>query len=324
MASIVKSRLYAVAVVALLCACGGKNNGITAAPNPISVNPTGPQTWQMTVGASAANEAFQALQYYPTAVTIDAGDTLSWTFPSGEPHTVTFLGQNATLAPPGAPTNAVPAGGTSYDGSAYVSSGFVLGGKTYALAFPKPGTYKYFCLIHPGMQGTVTVQAAGSTYPTTQAAISSAAATQEANDLALDPQAVASFPFTPGGPHLAVGISPGLNTGTSVGTVLRFLDGDTVDKTSVTIPLGTSVTWTNLSSNEPHTVTFGVANQPFPTLDPMSPPQGGTTYDGTHIVNSGLIVQGASFTMTFTARGTFTYHCLLHDSENMIGTVVVQ
>jgi plastocyanin len=318
--------LCPLAAVALLSACGSNNNSPVVAPNPGSANPVGPQTWQLTAGASAANQAFQTLSYYPTAITIDAGDTLKWSFPAGELHTVTLLGPNSATPSPGDPANAMPAGGTSFDGSTFTNSGLLSGNQTYALAFSKPGTYHYFCLIHPGMQGTVAVQAAGAAYPTTQTAISSAVATQEANDLALGPQAVAAFPFTPGGPHVAVGISPGLDTGSSVATVMRFLDGDTVDTTSVTIPVGTSVTWTNLSSNATHTVTFGIANQPFPKITPPTgPASGGTTYDGTHIVNSGLIPPGASFTITFTAKGTFTYHCLLHDdSENMIGTVVVQ
>jgi plastocyanin len=28
------------------------------------------------------------------------------------------------------------------------------------LTFTKPGVYKYYCLIHPGMAGTITVLAA--------------------------------------------------------------------------------------------------------------------------------------------------------------------
>jgi plastocyanin len=314
--------LCAIALLASLCACSG---GTIASPTTVSAAPLGPQTWQMTTGASGTNEAFQALAFYPSSLTIDAGDTVKATFPTGEAHTLTFLGPRSTPPSVFDPTNAARAGGTSYDGSTYTSSGFLLQGGTYSLTFPKPGTYTYLCLIHPGMQGTIVVQPAGSPYPTTQTAIDAAGATQEASDLALGSAAVAAFPFTAGGPHLAAGMSPGLNTGKSPITVLRFIDGDTVDQTSVTVPVGSSVTWTNLSSNEPHTVTFGIANQPFPTISNSAPASGGTTYDGTHIVNSGVLPSGASFTLTFLAKGTFTYHCLFHDdTEHMIGTVVVQ
>jgi plastocyanin len=30
----------------------------------------------------------------------------------------------------------------------------------FTLTFTKPGVYKYYCLIHPGMAGTITVLAA--------------------------------------------------------------------------------------------------------------------------------------------------------------------
>lgn len=96
-------------------------------------------------------------------------------------------------------------------------------------------------------------------------------------------------------------------------------------KTSVTVAVGSTVTWTNLSNNEPHTVTFAPAGAPFPALNPFSPPSGGNTYDGTALVNSGVLQPGKSFSLTFTKAGTYTYHCIFHDdTENMIGTVIVQ
>ena len=60
-------------------------------------------------------------------------------------------------------------------------------------------------------------------------------------------------------------------------------------------------------------------------MDPFSPPSGGTTYDGSALVNSGPLMPGQSFSLTFTKAGTYTYHCLFHDdTENMIGTITVQ
>jgi plastocyanin len=49
--------------------------------------------------------------------------------------------------------------GGTYDGSGFFSSG-LFGAEPYAeysLRFSKPGTYKYACLLHPPMVGTVTV-----------------------------------------------------------------------------------------------------------------------------------------------------------------------
>ncbi|MDP9111140.1 MAG: plastocyanin/azurin family copper-binding protein [Candidatus Eremiobacteraeota bacterium] len=311
------SSLAAALLAACLSACGGSNP---------TTPPPGPVTWQLTAGASAQSEAYQGTQFYPASITIDAGDTIQWTFPTGEPHTVTLLGPRSAPPPPTDPSVPAPAGGTTYDGSTYTSSGFVLLGKTYSLQFNKPGTYAYFCLLHKGMQGTITVNPAGTAYQQTQNALSAQGATAAAADLAQAASAVTQFPYPPGGPHLAAGISSGLQTGTNVlSSVVRFLDGPSVTSTSVTIPVGTSVSWTNLSSNFPHTVTFGVAGQPFPVMNPFAPPSGGTTYDGSTLVNSGPMFPGASFTLTFTKTGTYTYHCIFHDdTENMIGTVVVQ
>src|SRR4029077_12791968 len=36
----------------------------------------------------------------------------------------------------------------------------------FKLTFTKPGTYKYFCDVHPGMIGTIVVKPAGATIPT--------------------------------------------------------------------------------------------------------------------------------------------------------------
>lgn len=86
------------------------------------------------------------------------------------------------------------------------------------------------------------------------------------------------------------------------------------------------MTWKDLSSNEPHTVTFPVAGQALPPLpgDPFTPPIGGSTYDGSSITNSGVMNPGGSYSLTFTKAGTYTYMCLFHDAFGMIGTVVVK
>lgn len=301
-----------------LSGCDGGDTGLS--------HPAGPATFAIVTGGSMSNEAVQALQYYPQATTIDAGDTIQWTFPSGEPHTVTLLGPVTTPPAPNTPGARAPGGGTTYDGSVYVNSGFQLLGKSYALTFPKPGTYTFICLIHQGMKGTIVVQAAGTPYPIKPTAYSGPAMAMQMSDLSAGSAAVTQFPYVSGGPHLVAGISPGLAAGVpATPTVLRFLSGPTLDATSVTINVGQTVTWTNQSNNEPHTVTIAPAGAPFPTLSPFTPPSGGNTYDGTALVNSGVLMPGASFSLTFTQRGTYSYHCIFHDdTENMIGTVVVQ
>jgi plastocyanin len=305
--------------VLALAACGSIN----------STTQTHEQTtgWSISTGVSSSDFALQGLEFYPTAMTIDAGDTVSWHIQSSEPHTITLLGPGQTKPPPPTPQNLGPAGGTSYDGSAYVSSGLLTHGSNYSLTFPTPGTYNVFCILHqPEMELVLTVQPAGTLHPLSQSQYSTQAQAAASADLVLAQGAPAQFPYPSGGTHLAAGISPGLNTSPvpSRLTVLRFLDGPATSATNVNVAVGTSVTWTNLTTNEPHTVTFGIVGLPFPHLDPFGPPTGGSTYDGTVVTNSGILAPGATYTLKFTRAGTYSYHCLLHDSDsNMIGTVTV-
>lgn len=313
------SRWIACAAFLALAACN--TGGVTSPPGDL-----GPQSFAMVAGGSMNMEAMQALRFYPNALTIDAGDTVTWKFPAGEPHTVSLLGPNAAFPTPEDPTAPVPAGGTTYDGSKYTSSGFKLLGASYSLTFTKVGTYTFRCLLHGGMTGTIVVQPTGTPYPASNATAAAAAAPAQAADLALGVAALAQFPYAAGGPHLVAGMSPGLTAGPpGPVTINRFLDGPTVTATSVTVSVGSTVTWTNQSSGEPHTVTLAPVGAPFPTLPLFSPPSGGNVYDGTTLVNSGVLFPGASFAVQFTKAGTYTYNCLFHDdNENMIGTVVVQ
>lgn len=117
--------------------------------------------------------------FNPRALTIHAGDSVTWI---GAFHTVTFGSEAALHAveehfvlpvpqkagPPLITINpraALPAGGPTYTGSGWVNSGFLTpkGGAPaqYTLTFPKAGTYGYDCLVHPGMDGVITVLAPG-------------------------------------------------------------------------------------------------------------------------------------------------------------------
>lgn len=315
--------LAPAALAALLAACGG------AGASPAASGSASTAQWRLNAGGSSHSEAYQALAFFPSTVTVDAGDTVTWTYPSAEPHTVTFLAAGqATPPPPSDPNNPKPAGGATYDGSTYTSSGFIAMGYSYSLTFTKPGTYTYYCLIHqPEMAGTVVVNPAGTAYPFDEDGYSTQAVAQTANDLQMAAQAVSQFPYAPGGTHIAAGIAPGLAAGSpSVAIVNRFIVDTNVDDSTVTVPLGATVTWTNQSNNAPHTVTFPVAGQPLPVLpgDPFTPPMGGSTYDGSQVTNSGVLAGGQSYSLTFTKAGTYVYYCLFHDGEGMAGTIVVQ
>lgn len=75
--------------------------------------------------------------FSPSALTVDAGTTVTWVWDGNSPHNVTWSG-------PGAPA-----------ASATQSAG------TYERMFDAAGTYDYYCTIHgtptSGMRGSVTV-----------------------------------------------------------------------------------------------------------------------------------------------------------------------
>ncbi|MFN8027628.1 MAG: plastocyanin/azurin family copper-binding protein [Acidimicrobiia bacterium] len=105
--------------------------------------------------------------------------------------------------------------------------------------------------------------------------------------------------------------------------VLEFLP----EKISV-VP-GEKVTWL-IDGPEPHSVTFVPAGSPVPNVetDPslFGPSGTPTDYDGTTTVNSGVLplptqTSGATFTMTFTTAGQYTYYCVLH--PDMTGSLTV-
>jgi hypothetical protein len=83
------------------------------------------------------------LSFQPDAMTINAGDTVTWTNQDSLLHTVT-------------------SGTNCQDNRVWTSSGLLLNGQTFSLTFSQAGTYPYFCSPHCflGMTGTVFVNPA--------------------------------------------------------------------------------------------------------------------------------------------------------------------
>ena len=78
--------------------------------------------------------------FYPNPLTISGGDTVTWTNKDSLRHTVVS----------GIPTGEVA--GTIFD------SKVIEPGQTFKFTFTKAGTYDYFCIIHPWIQGRVIVK----------------------------------------------------------------------------------------------------------------------------------------------------------------------
>ena len=118
-----------------------------------------PIKWTVIVGGASADTSIYANAFFPQALEIGVGDTVTWIFEGF--HNVALLGGGA--APPFAvpegdkmywnPLIVFPAGDQSYDGTGYHNSGLPGpdGRLSYTLTFTKAGRYSYICGIHSGM-----------------------------------------------------------------------------------------------------------------------------------------------------------------------------
>lgn len=133
-------------------------------------------------GPPKPNTAVGLAEFTSEEVSVPSGGSVTWTI-SG-PHSVTFnapedarviigkgpdgrthLNEKAATpalfnVPP--PPEEEPEGPPPtvdlgrYDGTGFANTGIQFGG-SYKVTFTKPGTYKYICVVHPEMEGTVTV-----------------------------------------------------------------------------------------------------------------------------------------------------------------------
>ena len=86
-------------------------------------------------GCETANECF-----IPYEVTVDVGGEVTWSNDDTAAHTVTA--------------------GSAADGpSGVFDSSLFMAGTTFSHTFEAEGVFPYFCMVHPWMQGIVTVQA---------------------------------------------------------------------------------------------------------------------------------------------------------------------
>jgi plastocyanin len=294
---------------------------------PLSAAPTfaAGTAQNVTAGGASADQAVQADLFFPGALTVNVGDSVTWSDGSAEPHTISFGTPPAT---PGGPDLA-PAGGTAIDGSGFVSSGLLLPipGKGYTLTFSKVGTFDYQCLIHPAsMKGQVVVQPTGSAYPTSQTTYKAASdplltAAISAGDAAQAAQTVTSKANGDGTTtyYQIAGIGDGKSY-----SLERF------GAQNLNIHVGDTVVWTQKDPNEAHTVTFLDNGQDIPATLPngqLNPqeaaPAGGKVYAGSGLFSSGDLFPTASYSLTFSKAGTYQYRCLLHDTLGMVAAITV-
>jgi plastocyanin len=99
--------------------------GVAADP---AANPPPPES------APADRIVMSNFAFEPSTLTVSAGTVVTWLNEDDAPHTV--IGTD-----PESPIKSQP----------------LDTGDHYSIAFTKPGTYRYFCSLHPHMTGTVIV-----------------------------------------------------------------------------------------------------------------------------------------------------------------------
>lgn len=156
-----------------------------------------------------------------------------------------------------------------------VDSGLIPIGGQFTHTFSAPGTFAYKCTFHPSMTGVISVYtAAGGPTPT-------------------PPPPPPPAPTAPPGPV------PTPAPGVVAVSIVQGADF-AFSPAAITIPIGTTVRWTN-STGAPHTVT--------------------ATGAAAGVFDSGVILAGGTYSHTFNQVGTFAYLCAIH--PNMTGTVIV-
>ena len=304
------------------------------------------QNWQATVGAQSSDKARQAQAFLPNELWIHAGDTITWTAKADNIHTVTFLMATQTIPSFQAGCPGYTPSGSTFDGSACVSTPPLAKGQTYAVLFPKVGNYKVECLVHNAMTGTIHVLDSSAPLPHDQDFYNEQAETQAKHLVSEGEQEMRmshddedSVRVYSGNKQVIAGGGELLATpgGTQLASLMRFLHG------TIQIHEGDTVEWSNFDPQEPHTITFGTepANTFLPspnvTVDADGARHATLSFIGDS-VHSGFIeatpqdVSGLApenplrvtrFRVTFKAAGTYPYICALHDNLGMVGKVIV-
>jgi plastocyanin len=133
-----------VIIVVIIAGFEYAANRSSAAPAP----PSGPNVtiWDTGFCSNSGN-----CGYNPLSKNVTSGTGLTWTNTGGQPHTASECTTSDT-------SNACPSGaGYNTSGSRAFDSGSLGKSQTYSYNFNTPGTFYYYCTIHPWMHGTIVV-----------------------------------------------------------------------------------------------------------------------------------------------------------------------
>jgi plastocyanin len=99
-----------------------------------AVLPGSAQTETAPLAVNSAPVSIDNFSFTPQTLTVKAGTTVTWTNRDDIPH------------------------GIASDNKAFTRSKALDTDDSYSVTFTTPGTFKYFCYMHPHMTGTVIVE----------------------------------------------------------------------------------------------------------------------------------------------------------------------
>ena len=140
-------------------------------------------TVNISAGAGSGPNCSQSNNCFsPDTVTVAPGTTVEWQNNDKVSHTVTS----------GSPSDNQT--GTIFDSS------LIAAGKDFTFTFNNPGTYNYFCQVHPWMTGQVIVSASAATIPSTPSTPSTTSSMPSSMNTTNNTSTTSSTPSTPSMP----------------------------------------------------------------------------------------------------------------------------
>jgi plastocyanin len=116
-------------VITLIALAGGSGGAVAGTE---AYKPTTPATPAAVTPAAEPRISIAKFAFGPNTVTVPAGTTVTWTNRDADSHTVTST-------------------------AGAFSSPALDRGETFSYRFATPGTYTYFCALHPHMTAQVIV-----------------------------------------------------------------------------------------------------------------------------------------------------------------------
>jgi len=278
--------------------------------------------------------------FMPSAISVHIGTSVTWSWDGAvEPHSVSFYPGDGRPAPgpPDPKTFApIPVSGP-IDGTNAASSGLQPLGpepaKPFKVSFAKAGTFKYYCVIHPTMIGTVNVTDSSGVQDS-PSDVASKGKDEQDKYLAEGETAAKELATT----------TPEKTTGADGSTTYTVVMGKSTIHTDVmafspspaNIKAGDKVTFVN-SAGAPHTATFYNGKAPFqgpedPSAQKPAPGTSPQSLTSTDLFNTGVLPPDAppghgpplpvrSYTYKVPTAGTYPYVCVFHASEGMTGVI---